>query len=92
MFSPLIADGLTRRGVDCLAVAADRLLRTRPDLKIFEAALAEGRALVTSNVRDFESLRRAHQAVARAVPGLIYTCDASFPPVKGLHLGDGVRP
>lgn len=79
MLSPLIADGLTRRGVDCLAVAADRLLRTCPDLKIFEAALAEGKVLVTSNVRDFESLRRAHQAAAREVPGLIYTCDASFP-------------
>ena len=79
MFSPLIADGLTRRGVDCLAVAADRMLRTRPDLKIFEAGLAEGRVVVTSNVRDFESLRRAHHAVAREAPGLIYTCDASFP-------------
>lgn len=79
MFSPLIAEGLTHRGVDCVAVAADRLLRTCPDLKIFEAALAEGRILVTGNVRDFESLRRAHQAVAREVPGLIYTCDASFP-------------
>jgi predicted nuclease of predicted toxin-antitoxin system len=79
MFSPVIADELTRRGVDCRAVVADRMLRRRADLKIFEVALGEGRVLVTNNVRDFESLRRARQALPSPVPGLIYTCDASFP-------------
>jgi predicted nuclease of predicted toxin-antitoxin system len=82
VFSPAIADELTARGVDCRAAAADRLLRALSDLEIFEAALLEGRVIVTSNVPDFESLRRAREAVAGHVPGLIYTSDLSFPRTK----------
>ena len=63
MFSPAIAAGLTARGIDCLAVAADPLLRAQSDLEIFERALLEGRVIVTNNVPDFESLRRAREAV-----------------------------
>jgi hypothetical protein len=82
MFSPAIADELTARGVDCRAVVADRLLRALSDLEIFEAALLEGRVIVTNNVPDFESLRRARDAVGGQVPGLIYTSDLSFPRTK----------
>jgi predicted nuclease of predicted toxin-antitoxin system len=82
MFSPAIADELTARGVDCRAVAADRLLRALSDLEIFEAALLEGRVIVTNNVPDFESLRRAREALGGQVPGLIYTSDLSFPRTK----------
>lgn len=82
MFSPAIADELTGRGVDCRAVVADRLLRALSDLEIFEAALLEGRVIVTNNVPDFESLRRARDAVGGQVPGLIYTSDLSFPRTK----------
>jgi hypothetical protein len=82
MFSPAIAAELTSRGIDCRAVAADSTLRAHGDLEIFEAALREGRILVTNNVADFESLRRAHEAVGNAIPGLIYTCDAAFPRTK----------
>ena len=78
MFSPAIADGLAARGIDCRAVVADALLRALSDLEIFEAALLEGRVIVTNNVPDFESLRRARDAVGGAVPGLIYT----FPRTK----------
>jgi predicted nuclease of predicted toxin-antitoxin system len=79
MFSPVIAAELTSRGIDCRAVATDSLLRAHSDLEVFEAALRESRIIVTNNVPDFESLRRAHEAVANPVPGLIYTCDAAFP-------------
>ena len=79
MFSPAIADELTGRGVDCRAVVADRLLRALSDLEIFEAALLEGRVIVTNNVPDFESLRRAREAAGGQVPGLIYTSDLTFP-------------
>lgn len=82
MFSPAIADALCSCGVDCRAVAADGLLRAHGDLEIFEAALLEGRVLVTSNVPDFESLRRARQAAGGDVPGLIYTSDVTFPRTK----------
>jgi hypothetical protein len=39
----------------------------------------EGRVIVTSNVADFESLRRARDAVGGQIPGLIYTSDFTFP-------------
>jgi hypothetical protein len=37
------------------------------------------RVLVTDNVADFESLRRAWEAAGRQVPGLICTSDIAFP-------------
>jgi hypothetical protein len=82
MFSPAIAADLAARGSDCRAVAADPVLRALSDLEIFQAALAEGRVLVTNNVPDFESLRRAHEAAGAQVPGLIYTSDMTFPRTK----------
>jgi hypothetical protein len=82
MFSPVIADDLTARGIDCRAVVADPLLRALSDLEIFETALFEGRVIVTNNVPDFESLRRAREAVGGDLPGLIYTSDLAFPRTK----------
>ena len=82
MFSPVIADKLAARGVDCRAVAAYTALRARDDLEIFQAALREGRVIVTGNVADFDSLRRAHEAAGNRLPGLIYTNDAAFPRTK----------
>jgi Domain of unknown function (DUF5615) len=82
MFSPAIAGELTSRGIDCRAVVADALLRAQSDLEIFEAALLEGRIIVTNNVPDFESLRRAREAAGGAVPGLVYTSDVAFPRTK----------
>ena len=83
MFSPAIATDLVARGIDCRAVVMDRVLRALSDLEIFEAALTEGRVLVTNNVSDFESLRRAQEAAGNKVPGLIYTSDLTFPRKKG---------
>jgi hypothetical protein len=82
MFSPAIATDLAARGIGCRAVVADPVLRALSDLEIFQAALAEGRILVTNNVPDFESLRRAHEAAGNEVPGLIYTSDLTFPRTK----------
>jgi hypothetical protein len=82
MFSPAIAVELTARGIDCRAVAGDVLLRAQSDLEIFDTALLEGRIVVTNNVPDFESLRRAREAFGGEVPGLIYTSDLTFPRTK----------
>ena len=82
MFSAVIAADLTARGIDCRAVVADPVLRALADLEIFQAALAEGRVLVTNNVPDFESLRRAHEAAGNKVPGLIYMSGVTFPRTK----------
>jgi predicted nuclease of predicted toxin-antitoxin system len=82
MFSSAIAADLTSRGFDCRAVVADPVLRSLSDLEIFQAAVAEERVIVTSNVPDFESLRRAHEAAGNKIPGLIYTSDLTFPRTK----------
>jgi hypothetical protein len=82
MFSSAIATDLTARGIDCRAVVADAVLRALSDLEIFQAALAEERVIVTNNVPDFESLRRAHEAAGSKVPGLVYTSDLTFPRTK----------
>lgn len=79
MFSSAIADTLTIRGADCRAVTADPMLRSLADLEIFETALLEARVLVTNNVADLESLRRAREAAGGVAPGLVYTADAAFP-------------
>jgi Domain of unknown function (DUF5615) len=79
MFSAAIAVELSARGVDCRAVVADVLLRAQSDLEIFDTGLLEGRVIVTNNVPDFESLRRAREAFGAALPGLIYTSDPTFP-------------
>jgi predicted nuclease of predicted toxin-antitoxin system len=73
MFSPAIAAELNSRGVECRAVVADPSLRAHEDLAVLEAALAEGRVLITNNVPDFESLRRAWDAAGRTIPRIIYT-------------------
>jgi hypothetical protein len=44
--------------------------------------LLEGRVIVTNNVPDFESLRRAREAAGGAIPGLIYTSDFTLPRTK----------
>jgi hypothetical protein len=82
MFSPRIADELALRGVDCRAVVADPVLRAQSDLEIFDSAVRDDRVLVTNNVPDFESLRRAREAAGGPVPGLVYTCDITFPRTK----------
>lgn len=79
MFSPVIAAALVERGIDCVAVAGRPLLRALDDREVIEAALSEGRILVTNNVGDFERLRRERDANTLAVPGLIYTSDDVFP-------------
>jgi predicted nuclease of predicted toxin-antitoxin system len=82
MFSPRIADELALRGVDCRAVVADPVLRAQSDLEIFDSAVHYNRVLVTNNVPDFESLRRAREAAGGPVPGLVYTSDVTFPRTK----------
>jgi Domain of unknown function (DUF5615) len=82
MLSPAIAVELTVRGIDCRAVAADVLLRGQSDLEIFDTGLLEVRVIVTNNVPDFESLRRAREAFGGELPGLIYTSDLTFPRTK----------
>lgn len=79
MFAGVIADRLVARGIDCRAITADPLLRSRNDADVLMVALLQGRVLVTNNVPDFEALRRSRQADGLPVPNLIYTSDTAFP-------------
>ena len=79
MFSPRIATELVERGYDCRSVAADPLLRERPDDALFVVAAAEQRIHVTENVVDFERLRHDRVADTAHVPPLISTSSSAFP-------------
>jgi Domain of unknown function (DUF5615) len=79
MFSPEIASGLVKRGHDVVAVAADPALVGLPDGQILEWATAQGRCLVTENIKDFEILRRAAAAQGRSHAGLVYSSPQRFP-------------
>jgi NAD(P)-dependent dehydrogenase (short-subunit alcohol dehydrogenase family) len=79
MFSPQIASKLVRRGHDVVAVAADPELAGLPDEQVLEWAISEGRCLVTGNVKDYETLRRAAAAQGRTDAGLLYCAAGRFP-------------
>ncbi len=79
IFSPEIASALVKRGHDVVAVAADPGLVGLPDEQVLEWATAQGRCLVTENVKDFEVLRRASSAQGRTHAGLLYSGPRRFP-------------
>ena len=75
MWSPTIAHQLRRRGHDVVAVGERSGLIGRSDADIFKAARAEGRALVTDNVRDFRRLAQQLLQRGQSHSGLIFTTD-----------------
>ena len=56
MFSPALAVALRDVGYDVVAVAERSDLRAISDDKVFAAACADGRWLVTENVKDFRPI------------------------------------
>ena len=73
ILSPAVAIALRERGHDVLAVAEDPALRALSDYEVLEAARAQGRAVVTDNVRDYRRLQ--HQALAPGGgghPGMVF--------------------
>ena len=79
MFSPAIAAELRALGHDVIAVADRPDLRAKSDEEIFAWASAEGRWLLTENVKDFRPI------LLRAWPGgppgggLLFTSHRAFP-------------
>jgi predicted nuclease of predicted toxin-antitoxin system len=69
--SPAIAKALRDRGYDVAAVAERQDLVASTDRTIFEVAAAEGRAVVTNNIKDFRPLAAEWLARGRTHPGLI---------------------
>jgi hypothetical protein len=78
MFSPRLAEELRRRGHDVVAVAVDPQLRVMSDAELHAWAGAQGRRIVTENVKDFRPLV-AQASEAAAAPGVLFTSSRSFP-------------
>ena len=79
MFAPAIAAALRELGHDVIAVAEHVELRAMADEEVFAWAAAQGRWLLTENVKDFRPiLLRALQADT-ATAGILYTSSRVFP-------------
>jgi Domain of unknown function (DUF5615) len=81
MYPAAVATQLRARGRDVVSIhdGDHRWLEGQPDERVFAAALAEGRALVTENVPDYRRLEVEALTRGEAVPGLIFTTNRSFP-------------
>lgn len=74
---PLLAQVLRDRSVDCLSTQeAHNLARSDPDQLAF--ASAQGRAILTFNVKDFVELARASAASGKSHGGIIVSDHLSF--------------
>ncbi|MGH3005457.1 MAG: DUF5615 family PIN-like protein [Gaiellaceae bacterium] len=80
MISWRIAVELRKRGHDVVAVKRDRPdLEARLDPTVLEAAVAEHRAVVTNNVRDYRVVQERLRARDEDHYGIIYTHDDTLP-------------
>ena len=91
MWAPAIAEALRDRGHDVVAVAERHDLRGMPDAAIFEAALAEGRMIVTENVVDYRPLAADAMRAGRPYPALIFTSNRAYPRASRRTAGRLVR-
>jgi predicted nuclease of predicted toxin-antitoxin system len=81
MFAPTIAEQLRRRGHGVASVHDPeyRTLEGAPDHQIWAVAIADDRALVSENVRDFRRIESDALARADPIVRLIFTTDRQFP-------------
>ena len=91
MWAPAIAKALRDRGHDVVAVAERPDLRGMPDAAIFDAALAEGWAIVTENVVDYRPLAADAMRTGRPHPVLIFTSNRAYPRASRRTAGRLVR-
>lgn len=83
MFSDDIAQQLRADGYDVVSVVANPALVALPDDQILAYAAAEGRALVTANIKDFMPLDSRYRAAGQDHPGLILVSTKTFPQNRG---------
>jgi predicted nuclease of predicted toxin-antitoxin system len=77
---PRIAAELRRRGHDVEAVVERRDLRRSSDEALWSASRAEGRSIVTHDVRDFVRLASQDAAIGKRFPCLVLVDRRRFPP------------
>jgi hypothetical protein len=78
MFSPALAAALRDFGYDVVAVAERTDLRAVSDDKVFTAACADGRWLVTENVKDFRPILLHATQEGSATTGILFTSSRTF--------------
>jgi predicted nuclease of predicted toxin-antitoxin system len=79
MFTDDIAQQLHTNGYDVISVVADPALAGLPDDQVLAYATAEGRALVTANIKDFVPLDTRYRAAGQSHAGLILVSTKTFP-------------
>ena len=83
MFTDDIAQQLRTKGYDVISVVADPALVGLPDDQILAYAIAEGRALVTANIKDFVPSDARYCAADQSHAGLILVSTKTFPQNRG---------
>ena len=83
MFSDDIARQLRAKGFDVISVVSDPALVGLPDDQVLAYAAAEGRALVTANIKDFVPLDGRYRVAGQAHAGLILVSTKAFPQNRG---------
>lgn len=78
MFSPALAEALRDLGYDVVAVVERPDLRAISDDKVFAAASADGRWLVTENVKDFRPILLRAVQEGTATTGILFTSSRTF--------------
>lgn len=83
MFSDDIARQLRTKGYDVISAVADLALVGLPADQVLAYATAEGRALVTANIKDFVPLDARYRAAGQSHAGLILVSTKTFPQNRG---------
>jgi Domain of unknown function (DUF5615) len=83
MFSDGIAQQLRAKGYDVVSAVADPALVGLPDDQVLAYATAEGRVLVTANIKDFVPLDGRYRAAGQSHAGLILVSTKTFPQDRG---------
>jgi hypothetical protein len=83
MFTDDIAQQLRTNGYDVISVVSDTDLAGLADDQILAYATAEGRALVTANIKDFIPLDTRYRAAGQSHAGLILVSTKTFPQSRG---------
>ena len=80
-----VAGRLRDRGHDAVAVKERADLSGLTDEDLLRAATADGRSIVTENVKDFAALHRSVLAAGHQHSGLVFTHPRRFPRSAGNH-------
>lgn len=88
MLPPRLATALRERGVDAISVSGDPALAGRADADVLAAAAADGRAVVTLDIRHFRALAGSRSAAGSGHAGLILVSAVDAPPTFGWLLAE----